>query len=226
MRIGHTRRGRNAGDLWSICTVDRIKINDDDTAADLCGKIRHPTIEDIAVMIYEFWVEAKAKNPELRWEEVRIWKTDLKGAYTFFSFRPEDVGLFAMLLTGDMVYIQIAGIFGWSGTPAAFQVVTRAITWELKHALWSRTVMYVDDIVGVCFEADLKGDLARTREICVDLLGPSSVADDKTEHSTRLDAIQFSPHITNMQSRQQAGGRRAWRRDRAGQRRRQRQEFP
>jgi hypothetical protein len=55
---------------------------------------------------------------------------DLKGAYTLLSFRPEDVGLFRMLLTGDLVYLQIAGIFGWTGTPAAFQVVTRAISWS------------------------------------------------------------------------------------------------
>jgi hypothetical protein len=190
------KKGKKCGrPLGDLSNVDGIKINDDDTAAaaiEYYGKIRHPTIEDIAVMIYEFWVEARAKNPELRWEDMRIWKMDLKGAYTLLSFRPEDVGLFAMLLTGDMVYFQIAGIFGWSGTPAAFQVVTRAITWELRHALRSRTVMYVDDIVGVCFEADLKGDLARTREICVDLLGPSSVADDKTEHGTRLDVIGYT----------------------------------
>jgi hypothetical protein len=50
-------------------------------------------------MIYEFWVEAKAKNPDLKWEDMRIWKMDLKGAYTLLSFRPEDVELFAMLLT-------------------------------------------------------------------------------------------------------------------------------
>ena len=56
---------------------------------------------------------------------------DLKRAYTLLSFKPEDAGLFGVLLTGDIVYLQIAGIFGWAGTPAAFQVVTRAISWEL-----------------------------------------------------------------------------------------------
>jgi hypothetical protein len=64
---------------------------------------------------------------------MRIWKMDLKRAYRLLSFRPEDVGLFAMLLSEDRVYFQLAGIFGWSGTPAAFQVVTRAITWELTR---------------------------------------------------------------------------------------------
>jgi hypothetical protein len=35
-----------------------------------------------------------------------------------------------------------------TGTPAAFQVVTKAITWELQHTLRMQTVMYVDDIMG------------------------------------------------------------------------------
>ena len=79
-------------------------------------------------MIHEFWVAEKTQNPPLRRQDLRILKMDLKGAYTLLSFRPEDVGLFDMLLTGDLVYFQLAGIFGWSGTPAAFQVVTRAIS--------------------------------------------------------------------------------------------------
>ena len=123
---------------------------------------------------------------------MRIWKMDLKGAYTLLSFRPEDVGLFGMLLTGDLVYFQLAGIFGWSGTPAAFQVVTRAISWELKHALRSRTLMYVDDIIGVCFAEDVDTDLRRTRDICTSLLRPGAVADGKTEARTRLDVIGYT----------------------------------
>jgi hypothetical protein len=86
-----------------------------------------------------------------------------------------------MLLTDDLVYFQLAGIFGWGSTPAAFQVVTRAITWELSHSLRSRTVMYVDDIIGICLAEDLDADLAKTRAICTNLLGCGAVADDKTE---------------------------------------------
>ena len=188
--------GRPLGDLSN---VDGTPLNTDQTAEAAVlfyGEIRHPTIEDIAVMVYDFWAAAKLRDPSLRWEDVRIWKMDLKGAYTLLSFRPEDVGLFAMLLTEDIVYFQLAGIFGWSGTPAAFQVVTRAITWELKHALRSSTVMYVDDIIGVCFAVDLESDLAITRGICTDLLGSGAVADDKTEHGVRLDVIGYTLDLT------------------------------
>jgi hypothetical protein len=69
------------------------------------GQIQHPTIEDIAKMVHDFWTEEKKSNPKLRWEDLRLWKMDLKGAYTLLSFRSRDVGLFAMLLTGDVVYL-------------------------------------------------------------------------------------------------------------------------
>ena len=52
--------------------------------------------------------------------------------------------------------------------------------------------MYVDDIIGVCFEEDLAEDLVRARGVCTDLLGYSAVADDKTEWGRRLDIIGFT----------------------------------
>lgn len=195
-----TKKGKPSGrPLGDMSNVDGTPLNTRETAdaaTDYYGQIIHPTIEDIAQMVHEFWTAAKAQNPDLRWEDLRIWKMDLKGAYMLLSFRPGDVGMFAMLLTGDVVYLQIAGIFGWSGTPAAFQVVTRAVSWELRHALRSRTLMYVDDIIGVCFEKDLHADLAEARRVCTDLLGSGAVADDKTEYGTRLDIIGYTMCLT------------------------------
>ena len=183
--------GRPLGDLTY---VDGTPLNTpamSDAATAHYGAILHPTIEDIATMICAFWVKTTALDPTACWTLLRIWKMDLKGAYTLLSFRPEDVGLFAMMLTDSTVYLQIAGIFGWAGTPAAFQVVTRAIKWELQHRLRSSTIMYVDDIIGVCMAQDLVSDLALARETCVSLLGPTAVADDKTETGRRLDVIGY-----------------------------------
>ena len=126
-----TKKGKASGrPLGDLSNVDGTPLNTDataDAATAYYGPITHPTIEDIAVMVDQFWERASARDPTLRQEDLRLWKMDLKGAYTLLSFRAEHVGLFGMLLTGDLVYLQIAGIFGWAGTPAAFQVVTRAI---------------------------------------------------------------------------------------------------
>ena len=67
-------------------------------------------------MIHDFWTAEKLRDPTLQRTELRMWNMDLKGAYTLLSFRPEYVCFFSMSLTDDLVYLQIAGIFGWSGT--------------------------------------------------------------------------------------------------------------
>lgn len=190
-----TKRGKPSGrPLGDLSNVDGTPLNTvatADAATAYYGAITHPTIEDIAIMVHQFWKDAAARDSSLRYEDLRLWKMDLKGAYTLLSFRAEYVGLFGMLLTDDLVYLQLAGIFGWSGTPAAFQVVTRAIAWELRSRLHSSTVMYVDDIIGIGFEENIAADLALTRDICTGLLGSGAVADDKTEVSRRLDVIGY-----------------------------------
>ena len=126
-----TKKGKASGrPLGDLSNVDGTPINTDETAAAATayyGQIQHPTVDGIATMIHEFWTEAKAADPTVQWSEVRLWKMDLKGVFTLLSLRPSDVGLFGMLLTNELVYLQLAGNFGWAGMPAAFQVVTRAI---------------------------------------------------------------------------------------------------
>jgi hypothetical protein len=70
--------GRPLGDLSN---VDGTRINTDETAkaaSDFYGTIRHPTIEDIAKMIHDFWMEACSRDPHLRQQDIRLWKMDLQ----------------------------------------------------------------------------------------------------------------------------------------------------
>ena len=144
-----TKKGKALGyPLGDLSNVDGTPLNTDATAEATTayyGPITHLIIEDIAVMVEWSKRDAIARDPSPRHEDLHLWKIDLKGAYTLLSFRAEYVGLFELLLTDDLVYLQLVGIFGRSGTPAAFQVVKRAIAWELRSRLQSRTVMYVDD---------------------------------------------------------------------------------
>ena len=56
--------------------------------------------------------------------------------------------------------------------------------------------MYIDDIIGVGLARDIENDLLITRNVCTSLLGPSAVADDKTEVGRRVDVIGYTIDLT------------------------------
>ena len=167
-------------------------------AQDYFGEIKHPTIVDIVLMIWAF----KQAHPGAAWDGIALFKMDLKGAYNLISFKPHYCKLFAVELVGGLVVIFLCGLFGWSATPAAFQVVTRALVFELLLVLYGGCLMYVDDIIVVTLVDKLSADKAAARSLCVGLLGPLAVADDKTEDTEgggprRLDAIGYVLDMDN-----------------------------
>ena len=95
--------------------------------------------------------------------DVDLWKTDLRGAYTLMSFKESNCMKFAVELVGGVTIIFLCGLFGWSSTPAAIQVIMRAIVFELGLILLGRALMYVDDIVGVSRRSEIQRDLEAAR---------------------------------------------------------------
>ena len=51
--------------------------------------------------------------------------------------------------------------------------------------------MYVDDMTGVCFLRDLRAELDRAERVSTGLLGPTAVAEDKTESARALVSIGY-----------------------------------
>ena len=183
--------GRSIGDM-SFCdgtplNCDEIKV----MAENWWGKIELPTIEDIAGMILDYFEAQSKRDSSVKWEDLRLWKTDLRGAYQLMSFRPECAKFFGMEISHDRIFIHLCGIFGWTCTPAAFQVISRAIQWELKHQLRGQCKMYVDDIVGICMAADLEKEVQCAKAVCTSLLGPNAIAEDKTETGVRMDVLGY-----------------------------------
>jgi hypothetical protein len=169
-----------------------------DKAAELWGEIHHPTIQSIVDMVLTFWADVQQKYPHATWEDLVMYKMDLKGAYTLLSFRPENVKLFGMELVNDdtattaqLVIFFISGIFGWTGTPAAFQVVTRALLYELRRSTKGALTMYVDDAIGICLRWDLQEELGRAKTLFTGLLGPEAVAEHKTVSGRRIDNLGY-----------------------------------
>ena len=49
----------------------------------------------------------------------------------------------------------------------------------------------MDDIIGVCMASDLNSEVQWAKSVCIDLLGPKAIAEDKTETGTRLDVLGY-----------------------------------
>ena len=157
----------------------------------LWGNIRHPSIDDVANMIMDYYEGAVKANANFDWDDIEIFTKDLKGAFTLLFFDAEDVQHLAMEMTDEKVIIFICGIFGWTGTPAAFQVVNRAIVHELKYALQGLALMYSDDVLVVTEKSAALKDMTATDRVCSDLMGPNSVEKTKSKSGRRLTFIGY-----------------------------------
>ena len=161
------------------------------------GDIRHPTIDEIVRMIMDF---ARDKQQELgegfRWEDLRMWKADLRGAFTLLNYHADDVRLMACELTGDLVCIYHTGQFGWTGMPFAFDIITRTLRKLVRSVIRGRMTMYVDDMIAVCMAWDLEHDKGQAKAVSEGLLGSKAIADDKWADGTRLDVIGWTVDLT------------------------------
>jgi hypothetical protein len=141
-----------------------------------CGQIYHPTIEDIVLAFLEY----KDLHPDRPWSDFQAWKMDLKGAFTLMSYKSTNCQLFALELVGGLAIIFLCGLFGWTATPAYFQIITRALVYELvRHGICAR--MYVDDICGLSIVENLLADMEFAHNKSTKLLGSKAIADDKSE---------------------------------------------
>jgi hypothetical protein len=190
---GKRQKGRN--------TIDPATLNGPETrvaTTDFYGAIHHPDLVLILRMVLRFYYRAKRQDPRVTWARIRIWKMDLKGAFTLMSVRAEDAKLFGVELMVDEDAAQtiaaffLGGTFGWAGTPAAFAVVTRVIVFELARRLRGLATMYVDDIIGVCLDCDVDHDQENAAVLCTTLLGDEAVAKEKTERFQRGDVIGYT----------------------------------
>ena len=127
----------------------------------------------------------------------RAWRMDLKAAYTLLTTRAQDVHLMGSELPGDIMVFFMGGTFVWAAMPFYFNIVTKAVSWELQEGteynLSGDALMYVDDIIGISFEDELQEDLNTVRRLVNNLLGKHAVAEDKTilESNGELDAIGY-----------------------------------
>ena len=183
--------GKEKGRPLVDCSAGVNHINSDYTkrkSDEVWGEIRHPTIEELVVMIVEYFSSLNG----VAWEDLVLWKADLCGAYTLLSFQPDVVRYVGgELNNGDCVFF-LSGIFGWTGTPAGFQVVTRAIQFELNKCLRGRARVYVDDTMGVCLRSEVDSEIEMLTKLCETLFNSDCIEKSKTLIGRKLDFIGYS----------------------------------
>jgi hypothetical protein len=87
------------------------------------GKITHPTIKQLAVMIL-------GQVDQHGWDNVRLFHTDIKDAFGQLNIRAEDTCLLLSALTEDLTVIHHQGSFGLTHMPPAFAVILRIIEFQ------------------------------------------------------------------------------------------------
>lgn len=152
---------------------------------ELWGGIHNPTVDTFDALFSKLLTEIVPKDHKLSVngdhpDDPVILVMDLEGAYTLLSYLLEQVRLIATLISAGLVVFFLCGIFGWTGTPFAFNVVTRAIVWELERRLNGLAAMYVDDIAAGCLRRHLKSNIAVITQVCTTLLGSKAIKESKT----------------------------------------------
>lgn len=171
-------QGRALGDPDPSLNSDRMKV----LCEEKWGRIDHPTLDRLVNMVL-------AMAEEHGWENIVLWKMDLKGAFTLLNIAPNSASSIVIPLLQDYFMVHHTGMFGWTGFPFAFNVLTRVIRRSLRRVCSGAVDMYVDDILGCCLRSEVLRNIQLATDAITDLLGPDAVEPTKTEWGRKMDWI-------------------------------------
>jgi hypothetical protein len=157
------------------------------TAMDLYDIIDLPTIGDIIRLIL-----AEAARRGVPLSRMRIWAFDIEAAYAKLSYDPTAVPHIAVELRHNLFMFFLAGVFGLTSMPFAFNVITRAIVWELNQRILQGAMkQYVDDGFGTSLDTEVEADIAATQAFINALLGEGAFACHKLLRGPQLTFIGY-----------------------------------
>ena len=89
------------------------------------------------------------------YDNLVLWKMDLANAFGLLDIRASDSHKMAYAISGNITVIYIRGMFGWAGTPFAFQVISRTLRRLIIQTIHGLLLIYVDDLLGVSSICDV-----------------------------------------------------------------------
>ena len=157
------------------------------------GAIELAQLEELMQMILH-----QVKLADGVWDDIVLWKMDLKGAFALLNFKVDEIGLLTMCLTEDLCFLSLVGNFGLSQFPFIFGVISRVLLRAINSEIQGEMKIFVDDFLGVSRKAFLKEDMRIAKEVAERLLGKFAISDKKTFQGPILDWIGWE---VNLQTR-------------------------
>jgi hypothetical protein len=110
------------------------------------GKLRHPSIFTFVAKLLK--VADKCGGIQF----VRLLKSDIRSAFAQFLYHCESARLLTFDIGEGLVFIYLVGLFGWTGSPQVFGILTRAIVRLIYKRLAAKRSIaesdgYCDDFI-------------------------------------------------------------------------------
>ena len=133
------------------------------------GVLEFPTVEDLAHMILK-------QAARVGWDELILWKDDIKGAYGQMFVAAKDATLLTAELTNGIGVVSIVCGYGFTGTGYAFGPISRVIKDVAGGAMAGGLELYCDDFQGACAKRELESEKQIAYDFTKRLLGPNAFA--------------------------------------------------
>lgn len=178
-----TDSGRKLADHSDISSGHALNAGtSSDQAKERYGQLSHPSITSIIRMVLEV-VE------EFGWGETMLFKSDLKDAFGLLKVRKEDVHLLMSELTDGLTVVATSGLFGLTGMPPTFGVISRVIESGINACIRGKAKVYADDTLAATGRAYVVEDLNKVVDYCEGLLGDKAVSKKKNVTGRAADFI-------------------------------------
>ena len=154
------------------------------------GAIELAQLEELMRMILRQLEVAKGV-----WDDIVLWKMDLKGAFALLNFKVNEIGLLTMVLTEDLCFLSLVGNFGLSQFPFIFGVISRVLLRAINSEIQGEMNIFVDDFLGVTQKKFLEEDMKIAKDVAERLLGKFAISEKKTYHGPILDWIGWEVNL-------------------------------
>lgn len=135
----------------------------------------------------------RKKHLNLPWTQFWIFKEDIKSCFPQMDMSPASALLLAMRITSTIIFIHLAGSFGWTGAPMAWSIIGCAMLriCVLRFQSIIDLFLICDDFVGFGLYDDTLTVSTFVRNLITEVCGPDSVSLEKSVQSQQAEVIGY-----------------------------------